>query len=260
MQNDLVAAEPEPTAREQGRWDDPPPLLWRPILAVRTLEPAALELVGAPERRSGTELDALLRRAATDGREWAVRGAPTTVMVAVPPGRSSRARSTGECGLVSAVAAALDRTGLDPARLVIEVPLPMICTNPIWSPAALWRLRASGVSLALDGTTDGCAALSTAAVLPFNLLRLARQFLARADHGSDGRALREAMASVHGRRVALVADGIETEAQVRRLGELGVSYASGSFSGRPASAPSSSAAAATCTPWRSKKRVMGAGI
>lgn len=231
MQNDPRAAGPAPRPGGVEEWDAEPvratALLWRPVISVTTRGPVAATLV--PGGRPGDAGEALLVRACTEAREWRRAGRPATAVVPLPSGPGPDGRAPAD-----ALAAALARSGLDPARLVVEVPLRSVPADRTGTAATLRDLRAMGVRSVLDGTGDGCAALTCVASLPFDFVRLARSFLARVDHGPEGDALLGAVATLHRHRaVAVVADGIETEAQLCRLAQLGVPYASGRLPGGP---------------------------
>ena len=210
-------------------------LLWQPVIAVPTRAPAAVALVA--DRVAGTGRNPGLR-ALSEAQAWADRIRPLTVMVPIAALTDDLRPAAGGRTVVARVATALERSPLHPASLVVEVPVAAVMADRQGLATALRSLSALGVRTALDGSGDGCGALSCSSVAPFDFIRLARHFLARVDHGPEGDALLDAIADLsHRGRPAVVADGIETEAQLRRLSQIGVRYARGRYLGVPAATP-----------------------
>ncbi len=126
--------------------------------------------------------------------------------------------------LVARVAAGIDDAGLDPSRLVLEVTESTLLEDARLTVAQLERLRALGVRIAIDDFGTGYSSLHTLQRLPIDMLKMAQSFV----EDDDGLAFQSTilqLASALG--VQVVAEGIENEAQLERLRELGCDMGQG---------------------------------
>jgi hypothetical protein len=101
----------------------------------------------------------------------------------------------------------------------------------------LERFRELGVGLSCDDFGTGYSSLSSLRKLPFDTLKVDRSFIA--PEAQDHRAvviLQSIIAMGHDLGLAIVAEGIENQDQVDRLGELGCDFGQGFFIGKPLSA------------------------
>ncbi|MFI6072303.1 putative bifunctional diguanylate cyclase/phosphodiesterase [Actinoplanes sp. NPDC051343] len=141
------------------------------------------------------------------------------------------AHQLSDHGFVGRVAATLADTGIAPTRLTLEitestaVELGDAVTN-------LAELRRMGIRIALDDFGTGRSTLTMLHELPVDQLKLDRSFTQ--DTGGT-RATMPAAVIALARAVDLdiVAEGIETEEQARRLSALGYRYAQGYHFARP---------------------------
>jgi EAL domain-containing protein (putative c-di-GMP-specific phosphodiesterase class I) len=135
-------------------------------------------------------------------------------------------RQLHEPGLVAEVAALLDRTGLPPDRLQVELTERALTTDEGAPLKALDGLRAMGVRIAVDDFGTGYSNLSYLRKLPVDVIKL---------DGSFGEGLREEelydevderivgtlVDLGHALDLTVTAEGVETAAQAARLRELG---------------------------------------
>lgn len=140
--------------------------------------------------------------------------------------------------LIEAVTQALELTGFEPARLMLEVTESTVLDASADTTAVLTSLRGAGVSLALDDFGTGYASLAYLDRFQFDALKVDRSFLENSHRPATG-AILEAVARLGtdlGMRT--VAEGVETEAQRARLVELGYNCGQGFLFARsmPASA------------------------
>jgi EAL domain-containing protein (putative c-di-GMP-specific phosphodiesterase class I) len=137
---------------------------------------------------------------------------------------------------VDQVATALDESGLDPQRLVLEITETLLVRDAESGATKLNGLRDLGVRLALDDFGTGYSSLSYLRTLPLDVLKIAKQFV-------DGIAVDEAdtafvrliieLAGTIG--LTVVAEGIETAQQETVLAQLGCDRGQGFFYARPLS-------------------------
>jgi diguanylate cyclase (GGDEF)-like protein len=131
----------------------------------------------------------------------------------------------------------LQRTGLAPSRLVIEVTEGSLLDDPEGVRDILATLRRDGIGAALDDFGTGYSSLSYLHTFPLRIVKIDRSFVARlGEAGNDnseavvGSIL--ALASALG--VEALAEGIETDAQRATLQAMGCRFGQGYLLGRPA--------------------------
>jgi diguanylate cyclase (GGDEF)-like protein len=131
----------------------------------------------------------------------------------------------------------LERTGLPPTRVVVEVPEGALLDNPERVRATLERLRAAGVGAALDDFGTGYSSLSYLHSLPLRILKIDRSFVHELDKGantSSTTVVAAVLALARALDIDVVAEGIETEIQYAALQAMGCAMGQGYWIGRPA--------------------------
>ena len=136
-------------------------------------------------------------------------------------------------GLVAMVEGVLRDTGFPPGLLEMEITEGTLLHDTAHTLEVLQGLRALGVGLALDDFGKGYSSLGYLRRFPFTRLKIDRAFVDGADAG--GAAIVRAVAAL-GRELGLrvVAEGIETEEQLRRMQALGCDEGQGYFLGEAA--------------------------
>src|SRR5690606_18568518 len=128
----------------------------------------------------------------------------------------------------------LERTGLAPSRLVIEVTEGSLLGNPEQVRGILDELQERGVGVALDDFGTGYSSLSYLHTFPLRVLKIDRTFLAALERKDNSAAVIDAIISVaRALRMEVVAEGIETEEQRAALVALGCGFGQGYLFGRP---------------------------
>ena len=136
--------------------------------------------------------------------------------------------------LLEAITGVIARTGIAPGRLVLEVTETLLVKDAVRGVATLQQLRDIGVQLALDDFGTGYSSLSYLRNLPLDSLKIAREFiegLAFSDHDAAFVRLIVGLAKTVGLKV--VAEGIETRAQLDMLREIGCDLGQGYHFARP---------------------------
>jgi diguanylate cyclase (GGDEF)-like protein len=139
--------------------------------------------------------------------------------------------------LIPMVRGVLEETGIPPDQLALEITETELLGDSAHSAARFRELRALGVRISLDDFGTGYSSLSYLHSLPLDSLKIAKPFV-------DGLVGRGREASFIGvivdlaRKLGLdvIAEGIETPAQLTALRELGVELGQGYLVGRPAPA------------------------
>ncbi len=130
----------------------------------------------------------------------------------------------------------VEEAGIDPRRLCVEVTEDIVLGRTVEHMVqALELLSRAGIEIALDDFGTGYASLIHLKQLPFDLLKIDRSFVLSLfdGHGESEEIVRAIIGLGHGLRKQVVAEGIETEAQYRRLVELGCTLGQGYLFGRP---------------------------
>jgi EAL domain-containing protein (putative c-di-GMP-specific phosphodiesterase class I) len=111
---------------------------------------------------------------------------------------------------------------VDPRRLEIEVTETAAMTDQAGTRRVFDQLRALGVGITIDDFGTGCSNLSYLLNLPFDKLKIAREFVSGIDAEGNSRAICRALIELaHGLGIAVVAEGTETLAEVRTLRAMG---------------------------------------
>ncbi len=115
----------------------------------------------------------------------------------------------------------LAETGFPGRRLVIEVTETAIIDNVPLAKAVFESLRNQGIRMALDDFGTGYSSIASLRALPFDSVKIDREFVARMAEGEKGQSVAEAVLQL-GRSLGLpvVAEGIESFAAAERLGDL----------------------------------------
>jgi EAL domain-containing protein (putative c-di-GMP-specific phosphodiesterase class I) len=134
----------------------------------------------------------------------------------------------------SKIANALKRSGLAPDRLELEITESWVISDLRGAAGKLQQLRDLGIGVALDDFGTGYAAFDYLQELPLDTLKIDRSFIQRLDGPAANLATVRAM-TILARQLGLktVAEGVESEEQVRQLGAMGCDLMQGFLLGRP---------------------------
>lgn len=136
--------------------------------------------------------------------------------------------------LVEQIAGILQETGVSAALLHLELTESILVHRPDAAADMLLRLRGLGIKLALDDFGTGFSSLNYLRRFPINLLKIDQSFVRELvqDTGSAKIAL-SIINLAHSLRMDVVAEGVETEAQLQFLRRNGCDQVQGYLTGRP---------------------------
>ena len=174
----------------------------------------------------------VLREACREAASWAV---PLRIAVNVS------ALQVHQADLPALVAQALADTGLNPARLELEVTESVLLADLTGTDAtpervieALHRVRALGVRLAMDDFGTGYSSLASLRAFPFDKIKLDRGFVADLGQSEGADAIVRAVLGLgRGLNMPVVAEGVETPGQAAALRRGGCDELQGYLIGRP---------------------------
>jgi diguanylate cyclase (GGDEF)-like protein len=143
-------------------------------------------------------------------------------------------RQLREPGLAQTVASALVESGLSADRLLLEVTESVLMENDKVAVSLLEELRRSGIRLAVDDFGTGYSSLGALLRLPIDQLKLDRSFVSGLPDDDDAGTIARAVVSLgHNLNLTVLAEGIETEAQLVALREFGCDLGQGYLFARP---------------------------
>ncbi len=180
----------------------------------------------------------VLEHACRQMAEWHIRfphESGLTVSVNVSPRQLSHPR------LVENIEDILARTGLNSACLKLEMTESSFMADPDATLETLRRLKDMNIGLELDDFGTGYSSLSCLHVLPFDTLKIDRSFINRIGDGSQAQIVRTILELARSVGMRVVAEGVETESQIKALTLFGCDYAQGFYFSKPRSAQATEA-------------------
>ena len=139
---------------------------------------------------------------------------------------------------LSVVEEALSSTGLPPHYLDLEITESVIITHPERAVATLMRLKQMGVSITVDDFGTGYSSLSYLARLPIQGVKIDQRFVRGLEQNRNDEAITQAIIALsHSLGLRVIAEGVETAAQLDYLKRHGCEEAQGFFIARPLEAP-----------------------
>lgn len=128
----------------------------------------------------------------------------------------------------------LEHTGANPNHLRFELTESLIADDIDFIVAQMEALRALGLSISLDDFGTGYASLAYLTQLPLDELKIDRAFVNDLDKHSKGELLTETIISLgRSMNLAVIAEGVETQEQFKRLQAMGCEYFQGYLFGKP---------------------------
>lgn len=170
----------------------------------------------------------VLQHACRDAAAWMARGLELRVAVNLS---SMQFRASG---LLDIVRDALATSGLPADRLELEITESALMADDDATYATLDALRTLGIDIALDDFGTGYSSLSYLKRLPLGKLKIDRSFVSGLPDDADNLAIvRAILALARHLGFCITAEGVETPAQARLLGELEADSLQGYLFSRP---------------------------
>jgi len=172
----------------------------------------------------------VLAEAAAQCAEWRAEGFATIDLSVNVSGRQ-----LAEPDFARDVERVLRASGLPPSALTMEVTESVLVTEGSVAHAVLHDLQALGIRIAIDDFGIGYSSLSYLAKLPVHSLKVDRSFIAGlGSPGMDASIVTAMVELAHKLGLAVVAEGVETEAELAELKRAHCDEAQGFLLGRPA--------------------------
>jgi diguanylate cyclase (GGDEF)-like protein/PAS domain S-box-containing protein len=207
------------------RWNSPERGLVPPGLFIPVAEDTGLIVaLGA------WVLEEACRQAVAWKQEFGV-DAPRTMSV------NLSARQLQDDGLVADVGAILERTGIRPEHVVLEITESAVMADAEAMTARLHELKALGVRLAIDDFGTGYSSMSYLCSFPIDILKIDRSFVSgvRSEPQKMG-IVRTIVELGHILQLQTVAEGIELDEELQQLRALQCDLGQGYWFARPLTA------------------------
>ena len=172
----------------------------------------------------------MLQRIEEDVKRWRASGIAVP-RIAVNAGSADFL----EGSLTSMILATCERAGIAPSGFALEVTETVFLSRDadiVAQTAA--QLRDKGVLVALDDFGTGYASLAHLSTFPVDVIKMDRAFVARITDDGPGSIITSALIELaHRLDIQVVAEGVETPAQMQRLLALGCEMVQGYFISHP---------------------------
>ncbi|MFC0406692.1 bifunctional diguanylate cyclase/phosphodiesterase [Roseomonas elaeocarpi] len=166
-----------------------------------------------------------LERACTEAASWPV---PCRVAVNLSPAQFRQP------DLIAVITAILERSGLPPQRLKMEVTEGLLISDTERALTLLHALKEKGIFLSLDDFGTGYSSLSYLRRFPFDELKIDQSFVGGLGRDLGSAAIIEAVLALsRSLGLSVVAEGVETEEQMRMLRDWKCPRVQGFLLGRP---------------------------
>lgn len=168
----------------------------------------------------------ILTMAATEAQQWSV---PLKIAVNLSPVQLLSGDFAGDVMSVLATA------GLDATRLELEVTEGFLIRDTTRAIDILQRLKAIGCQISMDDFGTGYSSLSYFRLFPFDKVKIDQSFIRDMADDRQARAIVQAVIGLgRGLGLSVVAEGVETEAQITMLRDEGCAQVQGYHLGKPA--------------------------
>lgn len=171
----------------------------------------------------------VLREACHQAKRWQTKYPDFRMSANLSP------RQFQHTDLLKMITAALEESGLAPRDLQLEITESAAMQNSERTIAVLNRLNEMGVQLALDDFGTGHSSLSYLRRFPIHSVKIDQEFIHAIDWSPADRAIVSAIiAMARGLSLRVVAEGVETQAELAFLKSAGCEEVQGFLMGRPA--------------------------
>lgn len=171
----------------------------------------------------------VIRQAAAQMACWHFEGLPL-----VPVGVNVSARQCSDMSVVDIIRTALHSNGLEPHMLKVELTESTAMRDPDRVAMLLRSIDELGAGIAVDDFGTGYSSLSLLKRFPIDELKIDKSFVGDiADYGDDAAIVRGTIALAHGLGMKVVAEGVETAAQLSFLAAHGCNTGQGYLFSQP---------------------------
>jgi EAL domain-containing protein (putative c-di-GMP-specific phosphodiesterase class I) len=143
-------------------------------------------------------------------------------------------RHVSNARIVSDVATALNRAGINPSQLVLEI-TETVLIDGVLAIEHLNELRRLGVAISIDDFGTGYNSIARLQHLPVDIIKIDKTFV-DSSYESSGKLLQLMVQAAHAFGLPVVAEGVENGQQLEALKAIGCESAQGFYIGAPMAA------------------------
>ena len=163
-------------------------------------------------------------------QEWQTIYSQSNLTIAV----NISGKQFSQSNLILQIKRILQKTGIDPQGLKIEITESVVMENAESASKVLSHLRELGMQLSVDDFGTGYSSLSYLHRFPINTLKIDKSFVTNMGvNGENSEIVRAIVTLAHSLGLDVVAEGIETEEQLAQLKDLGCEYGQGYLFSKP---------------------------
>ena len=189
----------------------------------------------------------VLEEACATSRRWNERyanGTPISVSV------NLSGRQFAEPDLAGDIESTIERHGLDPRALKLEITESVLMENSASNASQLQKLRNLGLDLMIDDFGTGYSSLSSLHRFPIKTLKIDRTFVSRMEFEPENSEIVKTILTLgHNLDMDVVAEGVETPVQLEQLRDLGCQMGQGFLFSNAVDAESAEAWLQTVPSW-----------
>ncbi len=172
----------------------------------------------------------ILEAACAQLKTWEANPSTRDLVLAI----NVSARQLGAEEFVSQVEAALHDSGIEPARLKLEITESMLLSDVEKVISTMRQLKTLGVSFSMDDFGTGYSSLQYLKRLPLDQIKIDQSFVRDiVASKSDQAIVRTIIAMAHSLNLSIIAEGVETQAQRLMLAEKGCTSFQGYLFSKP---------------------------
>jgi len=170
----------------------------------------------------------VVRTAVAQSRAWLAQGLELKTAINIS------ALDLADPGFAGFIAEQLAEQGVPPNRLVVEITESAVMADPALAMGQLQQLCELGVLLSIDDYGTGYSSMAQLKRLPVHELKIDKSFvLDLLSNPDDDIIVRSTIELGHNMGLKIVAEGVESEAVLERLDQLGCDIAQGYLLSKP---------------------------
>jgi diguanylate cyclase (GGDEF)-like protein len=170
----------------------------------------------------------VLRKACREAASW-----KTSTKIAV----NVAARQIAHDGFPNVVRSALQESGLEPSLLEIEITESGIIADAVQALKIVKEIKGMGVAIVMDDFGTGYSSLSTLQSFPFDKIKIDKGFIKDVSVSRQSQAIvKSTIVLANALEIAVLAEGVETEADLEFLRKEGCRQVQGFLFGQPLTA------------------------
>ncbi len=128
----------------------------------------------------------------------------------------------------------MEKYGVDPAWIEIELTESMAAQDAVFVSAIIRKIKGMGLDTSIDDFGTGYSSFSSLKKIPFDTLKIDKSFIDEVELDEKSRALVRCINDIgHSLGMKTIAEGVETESQMKVVKELGIDSIQGYYYARP---------------------------